>query len=63
MNRQRKFIIVGRLELLHNILTFCRQVYYSAFGPEEGERRLARLPLIDAVTLWQEGQPFSRPRH
>jgi hypothetical protein len=49
-----------RLEVLLNIAAFCRQVYHSAFGPEEGERRYNALTLVDAVALWREGLPHSR---
>lgn len=54
-----RLLIAGHLELLHRISTFCRRVYYDAFGPEEGERRFAKLTLIEAVALWREGLPYS----
>lgn len=56
----RTHLFGGRLELLRNVTTFCRQVYYSAFGPEEGERRFLALTLVDAVALWEAGLPASR---
>lgn len=58
--QQPVLVFAGRLEVLRNVETFCRRVYYSAFGPEEGERRFSRLTLIEAVDLWRAGLPDSR---
>ncbi len=56
-------ILAGKLELLRSVSNFCRQVYYSAFGPEEGERRYLALTMVDAVALWRAGLPESRHCH
>lgn len=53
-------VFSGRIETLRNISAFCRQVYYRAFGVEEGERRFQTLSLTAAVALWREGLPESR---
>jgi hypothetical protein len=55
-----QFLIGGRVQLLDQIETFCREVYYRAFTPEEAELRLKKLTLINAVALWQAGFPLSR---
>lgn len=57
---QRALVFGGKLELLRSVMAFCRQVYYGAFGPEEGERRFRALTLVDAVALWEAGLPDSR---
>jgi len=57
---QKAFLFGGKLEMLQNVMAFCRQVYHSAFGPEEGERRFRALTLVDAVALWEAGLPDSR---
>jgi len=57
---QHQIVIAGRIEVLRNIATFCRRVYISAFGEEEGEKRYANLTLAAAVDLWKTGLPESR---
>lgn len=57
--KQPRLVISGRISLLRDIYRFCHQVYHRAFDPEEAERRLAKLTLLDALALWQAGFPAS----
>ena len=44
-------------ELLDQVNAFCRTIYHMAFEPEEAEARLKKLPMLEAIKLWQEAGP------
>jgi len=56
---KRGKLISGTADQLNQIARFCRTVYHTAFGPEEGDARLRQLTALDAVALWREGLPES----
>ena len=49
---KRRHVISGRIELLHRITDFCREVYLRTFGPQLGPKKYAELTLADGVDLY-----------
>ena len=48
-------VIVFSDKTRKQITAFCTAVYYRAFSPEVAEEKLKKLPMLDAIALYQAG--------
>ena len=52
---QRRCVFVGTPQALQHLTDWCRTIYHTTFGSEEGETRFKNLRLLDAIALYEAG--------
>lgn len=57
-DKQGRTVLLGTPESLKTVIEWMRSVLHTAYGPEEGERRLHKIP-AEALSLWSLSSPVT----
>lgn len=54
--KTENIVLSGTPADLQVIVTFCREAFHRTYGTKEGEQRVRKLAVIDALILWHNWQ-------